>query len=443
MLAGTVLASACAPDQPTGVRVPSDASLGKAATGVTVTATNPSYAHRGETGVKVRVLGTGFTSGAKAKWILGTDSTSVTVNSTTFISSTELEADITVTGSAPLDLYDVRVMLTDGKKGVGAEKFAVTTATLLGFGPVGDAIVQDVNDLGQVVGYFDAGGGPFVYDGTNNVLLEGSSGQPFGISPTGDVIIGRDSKPVAWIRQPSGAYVREIMPTIPGGTGNGGAMNIAVSPTGQIIVGGYVGSQLSKRTNVTHAVLWTRSGSTWATPTVYASPGEVAASFDLSRTGQLMGRMAFSGSTDIRWGVWDDVNTFVPLNGPWLNAMNKKGTLVVGVLSTGAALWYRDVTSGQWNPDPILLPKGGECGNAGNALDVNDAGIVVGGGCFAGYWRVDDSVSPPTISGPFRLVGLGGGFQVNVVSQTAPYTIAGSATVGNGGKRAVVKWVIE
>ncbi|HUQ79902.1 MAG TPA: hypothetical protein VM076_02125, partial [Gemmatimonadaceae bacterium] len=161
---------------------------------MTVASTDPSYAHQGDTQLTVRVLGSGFAPGSKAKWIRGSDSTSVTTNSTAYVSSTELRAVISVSGTAPLALYDVMVANLDGKKGVGAEKFAVTTATVLGVGTLGgDAIVNDVNDLGHVVGYFDLAG-PFVYDGSRLVSL-GATGQAWGISPTGDIVVGRDVSP--------------------------------------------------------------------------------------------------------------------------------------------------------------------------------------------------------------------------------------------------------
>jgi hypothetical protein len=71
------------------------------------------------------VFGTGFTQGARATWVLAGDTTHVHTSSTSYVSSTEVVAVIKVDPDAPAGFYDVAVALVDGKKGVGAELFAV------------------------------------------------------------------------------------------------------------------------------------------------------------------------------------------------------------------------------------------------------------------------------------------------------------------------------
>ena len=43
----------------------------------------------------------------------------------------------------------------------------------------------------------------------NTIISLGSTGQAGGVSPSGDVVVGRDNAPVAWVRQSSGIYVKE------------------------------------------------------------------------------------------------------------------------------------------------------------------------------------------------------------------------------------------
>jgi hypothetical protein len=85
-------------------------------------------AEQGTLNLNVKVTGKGFKSGAKAKWLVTgtTDTGGVTVNSTTFVSSTELSANITVADGATIANYDIQVLNSDGRGGKGTELFAVT-----------------------------------------------------------------------------------------------------------------------------------------------------------------------------------------------------------------------------------------------------------------------------------------------------------------------------
>jgi hypothetical protein len=125
-LAATAWLLGCA-DQP----VPTAPSLAQsgAGKGPTVRETDPSFAPQGTT-LEVRVLGTGYDQGSGAVWALQGDTafatTRVKTNSTTFLSSSELRANITIEGDASLALYDVVVVTKGGKRGIGIEKFEVT-----------------------------------------------------------------------------------------------------------------------------------------------------------------------------------------------------------------------------------------------------------------------------------------------------------------------------
>ena len=95
---------------------------------VTVTAADPMSATQGTVNLNVKVTGKGFKNGAKAKWFVSgmTDTGGVTVNSTTFVSSSELTANITVDDAAAVANFDIAVTNADGRGGKGTELFMVT-----------------------------------------------------------------------------------------------------------------------------------------------------------------------------------------------------------------------------------------------------------------------------------------------------------------------------
>lgn len=127
LLAATVLLLGCS-DQPF-VTAPSLAQ-GGAGKGPTVRETDPSFAPQGTT-LDVRVLGSGYDQGSSAVWALQGDTafatTRVRTNATTFLNSSELRANITIEDDATLALYDVVVVTKGGKRGIGVERFEVTT----------------------------------------------------------------------------------------------------------------------------------------------------------------------------------------------------------------------------------------------------------------------------------------------------------------------------
>lgn len=93
-----------------------------------VRAADPDSGFLGTT-IDVRVLGSGFDNGSRATWAVDGDTsfatTKVRTNSTRFIKSGELVANITIAADAPLTLFDIVVVTMAGKNGIGIEKFAV------------------------------------------------------------------------------------------------------------------------------------------------------------------------------------------------------------------------------------------------------------------------------------------------------------------------------
>src|SRR6478672_8400952 len=203
-----LLFSACsAPSVDAPLAAPVAMRAVKAPPGPTVTSANPAFGDRGTT-LDVHVFGSGFTDSAQATWLLhgNADPAHVRTNKTTVVSSTEVVANITVASDADLAYWDVQIALRGGKNGVGSELFEVTTAQPLG----GGGWVQDMNDLGQVVG----GPGAWVYDDSFGLLSLGA-GQAGAVDPLGTMVLGRDdaNSVMAWVRQgTTSSYVTELLP---------------------------------------------------------------------------------------------------------------------------------------------------------------------------------------------------------------------------------------
>jgi len=96
-----------------------------ASSSVTVKATDPDTGSQG-TMLDVAVIGSGFDRGSQAQWAQsGVPSPQVTTNSTRFVNSKKLIANITIAPDADPGLYDVIVTASTGNKGIGTELFEV------------------------------------------------------------------------------------------------------------------------------------------------------------------------------------------------------------------------------------------------------------------------------------------------------------------------------
>jgi hypothetical protein len=446
-----LLVAACRVDTPTSARLPDAASLAKGGgpkSGPAVASVLPSFA-RQDTALQVRVFGSGFAEGASATWSLGGDTTKVRVNATQVVSSTELSVSISVLVDAPVALYDVEVTNRDGKKGIGAERFEVTTAEVLGT-TGGDAHVYGISESGQVAGYAETA---FVFeDGAGLTSL--GTGQAWGLDPLGTVVVGRNGVARAWIRQGPGAWIAEDLPRSAGSVG-GNAASAARAADGSLIVAGWDQIRLSKKQSLNRPALWHRVGPGWTGPVLYTHPGTAASAWDATGAGVLVGRATMSNGATVGV-VWENATTWTILDGLPL-AINESATLVVGTRGGAPAFWSRNAATGQWNATAVPLPQlaAGSCETsfANGADDVNDAGIVVGGSCAANgkiqatWWRLDLSATPPAVvSGPHALPGLGQigagaeSSHARAVTKAAPWIVAGSAQ--GEGNTVAVRWVL-
>lgn len=98
-----------------------------AAAQISVSSASPNSAAQGTVNLTVTVNGKGFKRGAQAQWFVSgtTNPGGVVVNSTAFVSSTQLSANITISDTAVIGGFDVQVMNADGRTGKGTELFAV------------------------------------------------------------------------------------------------------------------------------------------------------------------------------------------------------------------------------------------------------------------------------------------------------------------------------
>ena len=94
---------------------------------IQVTSANPSSAAQGTVNLNVTINGQGFKKGVLAKfYVTGTtDPGGVAVNSTTFVNSSELVANINVSQNGSISKFDILVTNTNGRTGKGTELFAV------------------------------------------------------------------------------------------------------------------------------------------------------------------------------------------------------------------------------------------------------------------------------------------------------------------------------
>lgn len=393
----------------------------------------------------MRVIGSGFVAGAQATWLLRgvADPAKVRTNSTTYVSSTEVVANITIAGDADLAYWDVQIM-AGGKNGVGTESFEVTTAEPLGAA----GYVGGMNDAGQVVG--TAAEAAYVYDDAFGMLSLGA-GQGEAVDPLGTMVLGRDgaNAVTAWVRQgATTTYVPEALPKLATAVG-GNAVAAARDAAGDLIVGGWQMMPAIKKGGTTQnrPVIW-RHGTGWSAPIPLVLPAgsTTGAVREINGKGQAVGRLDQSAYG----AIWEDASTVTRLDG-LPSGINAAGTLAVGAVGGKPAYWYRTAT-GAWSTGIVLPSLSGTCG--GDALGVNDDGVVVGKSCEgttriqATLWRLDLSGAVPVlVSGPQRLPGLGvkstsGGNESSsavAVTSTAPYVIVGTAA-SSAASSAAVRW---
>ena len=148
-----------------------------------VESTDPTQAPQ-ETTLDVQVFGSSFDDGSEVTFTIdGTPSDLVRTNLTTFVNPKKLIAHITIDLTAIEDLYDVEVLSSRGRKGIGADLFSVTKK-----GKPGDDEPQftiTTTDLGTLDGASSAAAsGISSYpDGASIRVVGRSGGRAFFVAP--------------------------------------------------------------------------------------------------------------------------------------------------------------------------------------------------------------------------------------------------------------------
>lgn len=148
LLASIALVACADPPDPSRSLSP-EPSLARAAATAdpTVASALPSEAEQGTT-LDVAINGSGFDRGSLAHWERnGAADPRVRVNSTRFVKSTQLVANLTISLDAEVSRYDIAVVTALGKKGIGTEKFAVRLANAIGAWTIDPA--QSMNFAGD------------------------------------------------------------------------------------------------------------------------------------------------------------------------------------------------------------------------------------------------------------------------------------------------------
>ena len=341
-----VLALSCADPTSTDDSLPlrhAKKSGGGSTGSPTVTSTSPSSSTRGVT-LDVRIFGSGFDAGSQAQWAIDSvPSSKVSVNSTRYVSTGEVVANITVAEDADLALYDVIVVTGSGKPGIGTETFEVTLdeadlPTLGGAKGAGIAI----NDQGVIVGM------------------------------TTDRTADRNgtSYPVRW-NLVSGKWV---------------VTKLAAAASVNAIAHGINESNIIVGMSSYRAMAWLPNGTA-----VDLGPG---CAIGINNAGVIVGaRLTANGFQGTAWipnaGAWvpqDVPHSLDPNTGPMycpefapLRAINGAGTIVgYPYGQQTAAKWTALSPSGPWSNPTLLSTYANGTGMNGDAVAINEAGDILG-----------------------------------------------------------------
>lgn len=364
----------CGPEQgPAGPVL--EAAAGAKGAGVTVSSAEPSYGHQGDVQKQVRIRGSGFEPGDQAAWQRGgvTDP-KISVNSTQFVSSTELVATISIAGDATLAFYDIAITRPGRKGGIGTMLFEVTQAIAL----QGTSRIRWANESGQLVG--QGPGGAFIWSLATGMQSLSADGIGMAISEDGLTVVGtlgsddpQSKRPVVWTRSGS-SWLRSNLPMDPAAFPPGQAHAIASDPVTGSAIAAAGWESLEKKSVRFAARLWLRAGSTWQRIVLpEAGPGSSLAR-DVNGSLTVVGDGGGGSAVWVPNGVggWN-----LQIIGPGdLYAINESGSIAVGRIPGPGndAIYYQRV-GGTWT-GPFLLP-----GLCSIAVDVDELGRILMEGC--------------------------------------------------------------
>jgi hypothetical protein len=357
----------------------------KASAAPTVSSASPGWANQGTVNLNVTISGSGFDRGSSARWYLnGAPYGKIVVNTTSYVSSSQLVANISVASDADIDDYDIVVTTSSLKQGIGSDLFVVTLAVpspVVGYG---------INMAGQVVGPLTgtkkATGA--LWDAALGTVPIPNAGLLNGVDETANTIAGQDSglNPAVWtsVAGAAGPWTETLLPKPAGGT-NGTVRGLANDAQGHAVFvsGGVVNSRREP-------VVWTRTATGWQMQVNALPPGVITAWVQsINARGQGAGMDGSGCCFAIYWDSLGAGTTLAPLpSGSQAAAwsINADGTVIVGDSNGSAVMWTRTLSDGVYGPWSGAIPLENTrdfCTNTGaGAKAVNGAGtIIVGASC--------------------------------------------------------------
>jgi probable HAF family extracellular repeat protein len=344
-----------------------------------VKSTSPDTATVDST-LDVHVFGSGFDVGSRAQWALsGVPSGKVVTNSTRFVSSTELVANITIAKDATLASYDVMVTTSSGKGGIGTECFVITAkATDLGTLGGTQSEALGVNNFTQIVGWSYVASGAehaFLWTRASGMqdlgTLGGSASHAYAINDNGQVVgssttAAGEKHAFLWTATDG---MRDI-----GTLGGTLSEALAISKNGAIVGGSFLSGAGYEVTFLWSAGVMENIGGTRARGLAVNNALQVVGTADVGVVSSTYRSLLWTKSG----GVWtsEELDGPNPNGGSYTYGINELGQVIGDFVTTtsqrGAYMWTR---AGGYKLLP-LLPKGtGVWANA-----INDAGRIVGYG---------------------------------------------------------------
>ena len=368
--------------------------FGKASTTtVSVTGALPSSAPQDVT-LDIQISGSGFVSGSNAQWLLnGIADPRVRTNSTRYVNSGSLVANITIAIDAVPAAYDIEVITPTGKKGIGTESFLVLPMQELP-APLG-ANAYDVNSSGVIAGRRSGicEGGPLpVIWSADHVMSDlplppgFCNASPESIDAAGRIIgsarlTTTNRHVLRWIPTPSG-YSVEIALEAPEG--------VSIDPAGMNSAGHFVGTYLG---GGSFAFWW--SEATGKVDLLAPPGGRNCVATDVNDLDQIAGYCTFSVSMAVFWESPASVPVVLPrlagytagysaytLNNLGDVAGSASTTVKGGKYIRTGVRWIRNGST--WSAENI-----GTLGGTPNPVptSMNDTGWIVGNDNASGNVR--------------------------------------------------------
>jgi hypothetical protein len=372
---------------------------------LSVSAVDPPWGHQGDLNKTVIIKGAGFEVGATVEWLRnGVADPHITVSAVQFVDSKTLNATIDIAVDAELSFYDVAVINTNRKQGIGTELFEVTQAI-----PIeGATISRGVSDGGAVVG----GIGPDAFIHTDATgLVNLGPGQAWGVDAANATVVGHIANGsnlysgVVW--SVAGASFGSAV-VLPMAASSEQSHAFTISPDGNLIGGSERLPATSKAKYASGSaipMLWLRDGISWLRQPLPIPTGAAnALVHEVNSNGWAVGSTGNSLNGPDAAVVWERTGAtswtakiIGPAGGSVANSMNAAGDLIVGRANDVAVYWQRDA-AGAWIGPTVLI--------CATAYGVSDTNVIVVSGCDRGSRRTG-AILTGGFTNPIYLQGLG------------------------------------